>query len=614
MTSKGRYKMADKTTLPDATWLADGMQNVVSGLGTGRDKAFFNQYVMPAIADTDLSTIYRSEGLAKLIVDLPAVDAFREWRSWKALAGQINQIEMVERKLAMKKKFTVCKTRARLHGWSALLIGTGTAPDTPLDPSVIGKGGLKYLLQIDKVNLSPNGYETDLSAPGYGKPRSFTYSPINGGAQIEIHPSRLVIFVGSELPDDTTAQGETLGDPVLLSMLEKMKQLDGTLANIASLVFEAKIDIVKIPNLMQSLADGGQQYEQDLIKRFTLSATTKGINGTVILDAKEEYEQKNASFSALPEVSKIFMTMVSALSGIPMSKLFGQGATGMNATGEGDARNYYDSIRAEQTIDIQSALSVLDEVTVRSALGDFPDAIFYEWNPLWQLTEAERANVGKTIAETVKILVDTDLFPPEALSKSAANMLVETGVFPGLEQSIADYTGEVGGSDDEDDVAALITDAKPRSLYVSRKLLNGAELVKWAKGQGFTDIEPADEMHVTVMLSQTPVDWMKVGNEWSSDNEGNMTVAPGGPRVVEGLGPRAVVLLFNSSSLAWRHEDIKRDTGAVTDHPDYIPHVTISFNAAGVDLDKVKPFTGALQFGPEIFAEAKPVALPPATG
>ena len=37
-----------------------------------------------------------------------------------------------------------------------------------------------------------------------------------------------------------------------------------------------------------------------------------------------------------------------------------------------------------------------------------------------------------------------------------------------------------------------------QSLYVSRRVVNGAEIVAWAKKAGFRVTYPADELHVTV--------------------------------------------------------------------------------------------------------------------
>jgi hypothetical protein len=164
----------------------------------------------------------------------------------------------------------------------------------------------------------------------------------------------------------------------------------------------------------------------------------------------------------------------------------------------------------------------------------------------------------------------------------------------------ADPSGDPSATPDP----ATMGDAAPRTLYVSRKLLNAAEFIAWAKGQGFETTTPATDLHVTIAYSRTPVDWMKVGEAWSGDKDGKMTVQPGGARLVEPLGDKgAVVLLFNSSELSWRHMAIRENAGASWDFDEYQPHVTITYDGKGVNLADVEPYRGKLVFGPEIFAE-----------
>lgn len=139
--------------------------------------------------------------------------------------------------------------------------------------------------------------------------------------------------------------------------------------------------------------------------------------------------------------------------------------------------------------------------------------------------------------------------------------------------------------------------AAPRSLYVRRDVVNAAEIIKWAKDQGFkTTLQPGD-LHVTITYSKTVVDWMKMGQTWTDKLE----IPAGGARLMDQFG-EAVVLLFNGSELSWRHEEMKR-AGASYSHPEYQPHITISWEKGDLDLSKVEPFRGKIVFGPEIFEE-----------
>lgn len=148
-----------------------------------------------------------------------------------------------------------------------------------------------------------------------------------------------------------------------------------------------------------------------------------------------------------------------------------------------------------------------------------------------------------------------------------------------------------------------LTKAAPRTLYIHRNVLNAAEIIKWAKGQGFKTTLPAEDMHVTICYSRTPIDWMTIGEAWSQNDDGSILVKPGNVRLVEALGDKgAVVLMFNSNDLVWRHEDLKR-LGATWDHDGFQPHITITYDAAGVDLAEVEPYLGKIKLGPEIFEE-----------
>lgn len=138
-----------------------------------------------------------------------------------------------------------------------------------------------------------------------------------------------------------------------------------------------------------------------------------------------------------------------------------------------------------------------------------------------------------------------------------------------------------------------------RPLYVHRRLKNAKALVAWAKEQGFRSTVPPGEMHVTVTFSRRPVDWFAMGQAWGGD--GTLTIPAGGPRQVDRLGGEGgIVLLFAGSELEWRNREM-RDAGASWDHTDYRPHVTITYDGEGVDLDQVEPYQGELVFGPEIF-------------
>lgn len=140
---------------------------------------------------------------------------------------------------------------------------------------------------------------------------------------------------------------------------------------------------------------------------------------------------------------------------------------------------------------------------------------------------------------------------------------------------------------------------EPRSLYVHRPLKNGEKLLAWAKRQGFGSTLAPDDLHTTVAFSKTPIEWRPL-----SDGGGDLTQEAGTPgRSIQKLGD-AVVLRFESPALYERWKEF-RDQGASWDYDDFHPHISITYEGDDVDLDRVEPYDGVLEFGPEVFQEIK---------
>ena len=94
------------------------------------------------------------------------------------------------------------------------------------------------------------------------------------------------------------------------------------------------------------------------------------------------------------------MTWISGAADIPVTRLFGTSAKGLNATGEGDMDNYFNSLSSKRLTQIDPGLRQLDEVLVRSATGAWIEDFNYVWNPLRQPDLVQIAQANKANAET----------------------------------------------------------------------------------------------------------------------------------------------------------------------------------------------------------------------
>jgi hypothetical protein len=136
----------------------------------------------------------------------------------------------------------------------------------------------------------------------------------------------------------------------------------------------------------------------------------------------------------------------------------------LNATGDSDMRNYYDRIHSDQVLRLTPQLEKLDIAIQRSALGKFDEEIFYEWNPLWQMSDAEKATIAKTKADTAAVDVTSGLVPFEALVKGRVNQLIEDGTYPGMEAGIEEALANQESLDEEELAGELAAQQQPKQL------------------------------------------------------------------------------------------------------------------------------------------------------
>lgn len=313
--------------------------------------------------------------------------------------------------------------------------------------------------------LVPGDLETDPMSEFFGMPKEFT---VAGGAtgQARIHPSRLTTFYGAELPDrDIASSAFGWGDSVLVSVMPAVKQAESASANINSLIFEANVDVVSIEGLAEILKmAGGEDKVRDLLK---LNLDAKSNLRALVLDAKNTYARKAVSFASLPDLLDRYDQHAAGAADIPMTRFMGMSPGGLNSAGESDLRNYYDRIAAGQTLEMGPALTRLDEALIRSATGARDPAIHYDWNPLWQLSEKDKADIFKTKSDAARTIAGNGgtsepLMPIEALSDALVNELVEDGSLAGLEAAIEEY-GKLGEQDGHgaDELAASGASEQP---------------------------------------------------------------------------------------------------------------------------------------------------------
>ncbi len=632
--------------------IRDGYHNLMSRLGVpGFDRAASGRYGVAVLDQGQLEAAYRSSWLTRKVHDLPPYEMTRAGRAWQTDDDNIELLEAAEKKYKLWPLLFKALVTARLHGGAAIVMGVlgAGSHDQPLDPERVKQGGLRYLALFSRHQLTaPEGFDLDPESDYFNAPKMWEIKGARGNT-VKVHPSRVLTFHGTPMAPGMVGISQLdsyWGDPLLASIKTAIDNAESTQAAVATLLHELKQDAVFIPKLAEKMATA--EKEAQLARRVEALSTFKSLFNTLLFDGGdgskegvggERWETRQLSFAQMPELLREFVGIVAGAADIPVTRLMGQSPGGMQSTGKGEQVDFNRGINAKQSFEIAPVLEKLDPVLLRSALGTFDPEIYYEFAPLAEPDPAEAATIEKTEAETIQIYNTSNLLPRDALAKTVANRLMESGRWPGLEAAIDESDQELGAPPEpteaellelevtraglqaanentvqemekkkvvtRDQAIVLLSDASPRPLYVRRQLINAAEVIAWAKGQGFTSTLAGDDMHATIVYSRSPVDWIKAGTAWDGDDKGRLTIKPGGPRLVEPLGDKgAVVLLFASSELTWRHETIAREAGASWDYNEYQPHVTLTYEAPeGLDVAAVEPYQGKLVFGPEIFEE-----------
>lgn len=378
---------------------ADGLVNVASGLGTAKSKRSHNHFQYAALNDwQQLDAAFQTSWLARQIVQVPSEDMCREWRSFKCESADDIRIE--EDRLQVPISVNMALDWSRLYGGGAILMITGQDLSKPLNLSRVRKGDLQRLVVLDRWDMSSMTINTwNILAENYLQPEFYT---IRGGSQ-QIHWSHFARFTGARLPLRQMAMTQGWGDSALRVCLDDIMDMVAAKDGIAELMTEANVDVITRDGLSDELAS-----DQDgaIINRYTLFSQMKSVVQMALLDGDETYDRKTLNLGGVAPILETFMTWISGAADIPVTRLFGTSAKGLNATGEGDMVNYHNSIRAKQLTQLDPGMRQLDEVLVRSALGYFPDDYNYVWNPLAQLNEREIAEARRITSETDQRYLD----------------------------------------------------------------------------------------------------------------------------------------------------------------------------------------------------------------
>lgn len=434
---RNRGAMKAPASNPAQAKTGDSFQNLTARVGLGaQNQNSASGYAFSPVSRNriELENCYRSSWIAGMAVDCVASDMTREGIDIRGdiEPDRLEQIGEAFNRLQIWKKLNDTIKWARLYGGCvAVLMIDGQDPATPLRLDTIAEGQFKGLLPLDRWRLQPS--LTDLVkdfGPEIGMPRFYDWlADENGTVGMKIHHSRLIRIDGVDLPFWQRIAENGWGMSVLERLWDRLIPYDSTTQGAAQLVYKAHLRTYKVKGLREIISVGGRAFE-GLVKQIEMIRTYQSNEGMTLMDAEDEFEAHQYSFSGLSDLMLQFGQQISGAIGVPMVRLFGQAPAGLGGEHEGELRNYYDDVKKEQESKLRPGMTKVLDAVYRSEFGEpMPDGVTFEFSPLWQMGDSEKADVANKITTAVIGAYDAQVIDRATALKELRQSSQVTGVF-----------------------------------------------------------------------------------------------------------------------------------------------------------------------------------------
>lgn len=378
------------------------------------------------IPDYDLAEKYQYNGLFSKIIDRPAEEALKHGIEYnisdQTLADFLD--DALDR-LDWEEKATTAIRWARLFGGAVIvmLLDDGRGLEEPVNWQDIRSVEELRVYERAIVQPDPNCYLT-------GKAEYFDISSTYGGF-FRVHRSRCLVFKNGSLPEYAAPQQYFYwGLPEYVRIRRDLSIALHTHQSAANMIDKSVQPVYKQRGLQSTLA--GPDGDDKTLKRLLVLDASRGMMNSVAIDMDgEDYSFQTFQLSGASEILESTYSLLSAVTCIPQTILFGRSPSGENATGESDLENYYNFIEGIQKRMLKKNIRTLLKAVTQAGVYDGsiaePQTIKPTFKPLWSLSEAEQATVelskaqrAQATAQTAQLYIDMQVLQPDEVRQALA--------------------------------------------------------------------------------------------------------------------------------------------------------------------------------------------------
>lgn len=440
----------------------DAFTNMLARLGAGTPNLLEGTEYTTERMTRDFATLnalYRESWIVRRIVDVIPADMLKNWIT---ITSGIEPAVEKKISLALRRTQLIDKLKrgmqwGRLYGGALgimLVKHQGNDLTTPLRLDYIMPGDFAGMLIFDRWNgVSPSSeLVDDVTDPEYSYPKYYTISDPTNGGMVQIHHSRCIRFPGNLLPYWEELSELQWGASVIEPIMDDLKKRDNVSWNIAQLTFMANLRVLKMEDLGQLLASTDAISQRELYNTIQAQNILMSNMGLQIMDSKDSMETHQYTFGGLADVYQQFLMDIAGAAEMPVTKLFGRSPAGLNATGQSDLQNYYDMIAEKQESYLRPILNKVLPPFIISTLGSMPDDFDFDFDPVAEPSDKERAELAKTGTDNVVAAFNAGLISQRMALQELKQQSERTGVWTNItDDDIAkasetvEVPGEMGG-------------------------------------------------------------------------------------------------------------------------------------------------------------------------
>ena len=343
---------------------------------------------------------YTTYGILQRIIDVPVYDAFRGGLEIESAGNEMNYRDIEDLDESLEEQGILEAMRdgniwADLFGGGALIFNSeGEDYSKPLDIERLSKAPI----EIYDASRWELGAESRIPVSGF-------YDFYG----LKVHASRVMTICGKRAPFLIRDQLAGWGLSKIQRLSEDFNGYLRTKNAKFELMLEAKVDVFKIQGYKNQLAS--PMASQLTQRRIALVNRFKSFNNAMLLDAEDEYQQKQISFSGIAEMAKENRMDIAEAAHMPMSKIWGIGSTGLSS-GEDDLENY--------NAEVESVIREPNRPRVRRVLDMAIRARFgtefkfkFKYKPLRVLSSTDQETINKSETERVMLNLHAGLISPK---------------------------------------------------------------------------------------------------------------------------------------------------------------------------------------------------------